>query len=529
MNALCMIDLCLEQLMPRISEQQRSDILRLHLVEKWPVGTIATQLGVHHSSVERIISQAGMPKVERAKGPSIIDPYLPFIHQTLEQYPTLSAARLYQMVSERGYPGGPSHFRQWVAQIRPRKPPEAYLRLKTFPGEQAQVDWGHFGHLQVGRARRELMAFVMVLSYSRMIYLQFYHNAQMASFLNGHVNAFAALGVPRVVLYDNLKSAVLQRHGRGIHFNDQLLDLSAHYRFEPRPVAVRRGNEKGRVERAIRYIRDNFFAARDFDDLPSLNDQAREWCADKAAHRPCPGNPDLTVADAFEQERAALQPLPETRFDCDDALDVQAGKTPYVRYDLNDYSIPHEFVRQTLQVRATAQQVRIYNATACLATHPRCYDKGRHIADPQHIDALRRFKGNSARHSGQHRLYQQAPDSEVFLQHNVELGHRLSQSVRLLTRWLDQYGNTALVKALQEALAQSCYHTDGVLQILERHREQHQIPVPLSIQLPDKALDHSPLSPASLKAYDRLVAVDTGAGDPDEPCHTLPAGDAPDD
>ena len=235
--------------------------------------------------------------------------------------------------------------------------------------------------------------------------------------------------------------------------------------------------------------------------------------------------------DAFEQERAALQPPPETGFDCDDALDVQAGKTPYVRYDLNDYSIPHEFVRQTLQVRASPQQVRIYNATACLATHPRCYDKGQHIADPQHIDALRRFKSNSARHSGQHRLYQQAPDSEVFLQHNVELGHRLSQSVRLLTRWLDQYGNTALVKALQEALAQSCYHTDGVLQILERHREQHQRPVPLSIQLPDKALDHSPLSPASLDAYDRLVAVDTGADDddPDEPCNAIPAGATPDD
>jgi len=128
--------------MPRLSEQQRADILRLHLVEKWPVGTIATQLGIHHFSVERIISQAGMPKVERAKGPSIIDLYLPFIHETLEQYPTLSAARIYQMVCERGYPGGPSHLRQWIAQLRPRKTPEAYLRLHTLPGEQAQMDWG---------------------------------------------------------------------------------------------------------------------------------------------------------------------------------------------------------------------------------------------------------------------------------------------------------------------------------------------------------------------------------------------------
>jgi len=200
--------------MPRLSEQQRADILRLHLVEHWPVGTIASQLGTHHSTVERIISQAGMPKVERAKGPSIIDAYLPFIHETLECYPTLSAARIYQMVCERGYPGGPSHFRQWIAQLRPRKTPEAYLRLQTLPGEQAQMDWGSFGYLQVGRARRRLMAFVMVLSYSRRIFLRFYHDAQMASFLHGHVQAFEVLGAPRVVLYDNLKSAVLTRYGK---------------------------------------------------------------------------------------------------------------------------------------------------------------------------------------------------------------------------------------------------------------------------------------------------------------------------
>lgn len=109
-----------------INEQLRSNILRYHFVEHWRVGTIATQLGVHHSSVERIISQAGMPKIERAKRASIIDPYLPFIHDTLAQYPKLSAARLYQMVQSRGYNGGPSHFRQWIAQLRPRKVPEAH-------------------------------------------------------------------------------------------------------------------------------------------------------------------------------------------------------------------------------------------------------------------------------------------------------------------------------------------------------------------------------------------------------------------
>ncbi len=110
------------------------------------------------------------------------------------------------------------------------------------------------------------MAFVMVLSWSRQIFLRFYLNQQMESFLRGHVAAFEAWqGLPRVLLYDNLKSAVLERQGDAIRFHPTLLALSAHYRFEPRPVAVARGNEKGRVERAIRYIRDNFFAGRHFN------------------------------------------------------------------------------------------------------------------------------------------------------------------------------------------------------------------------------------------------------------------------
>ena len=490
--------------MARLNEQQRADILRLHLVELWPVGTVASQLGIHHSTVERIISQAGMPKVERAKGPSIIDPYLPLIHETLQQYPTLSAARIYQMACERGYPGGSSHFRQWIAQLRPRKTPEAYLRLQTLPGEQAQMDWGSFSYLQIGRAKRRLMAFVMVLSYSRRIFLRFYHDAQMASFLHGHVQAFEVLGVPRVVLYDNLKSAVLKRYGKQIEFNPKLLELSAHYRYEPRPVAVARGNEKGRVERAIRYIRDNFFAARTITDLDSLNEQAAHWCAEIASRRPCPQDTDITIAEAFERERSELRSTPEHPFDCDDAAVVSIGKTPYARYDLNDYSVPHEYVRRELNIRASPSQVRIMDADQLLAVHPRSYDKRQVIEDAQHISELKLAKRKATHHNTQYRLLQQAPGAEPFLQHNLKRGHRLARSLRELNEWLDQYGAPSLEQALQSALEQRCYHTSGVLQILEQQREQQQLPVPLTGALPAKAREQTPFTPTSLHSYQSL-------------------------
>ena len=225
-----------------------AQILRFYHAEKWTIGTIARQLHIHNGVVRRVLAQAGLPKTGRPTRQSLIDPYLPFIRQTLETFPALTASRLYGMVRERGYQGRPDHFRHLISCHRPRRKAEAYLRLRCLPGEQGQVDWAHFGRLEIGRAQRPLMAFVMVLSHSRQIFLRFFPDARMESFLRGHVAAFHAWGgVPRVLLYDNLKSVVLERRGDAIRFHPTLLNFAAHYRYEPRPVAVARGNEKACV------------------------------------------------------------------------------------------------------------------------------------------------------------------------------------------------------------------------------------------------------------------------------------------
>jgi len=125
-----------------ISEDITAKILRYYHVEKWRVGTIAHQIGVHHTTVDRVLKQSGVTKRPRNKRGSVIDPFLPFILHTLEKFPKLTSSRLYDMVKERGYPGGPDHFRYLISLHRPRKVPEAYHRLKTLKGEQAQVDWG---------------------------------------------------------------------------------------------------------------------------------------------------------------------------------------------------------------------------------------------------------------------------------------------------------------------------------------------------------------------------------------------------
>lgn len=487
-----------------ISKEIEAKILRYHFVEKWLVGTIATQLGIHHSVVDRVLSQAGMPKVERSPRSSIIDPYLPFIIETLESFPTLTAARLYDMASQRGYPGGPSLFRQRISQLRPRKQPEAYLRLKTLPGEQAQVDWGHFGHLQIGKAKRPLMAFVMVLSWSRQIFLRFYLNAQMESFLRGHVSAFEAWnGLPQVLLYDNLKSAVLERQGDAIRFHPTLLALSAHYRFEPRPVAVARGNEKGRVERAIRYIRDNFFAGRHWQTLDELNTQADEWCQGTSANRRCPQNQELLVKEAFLQEQPHLLTLPDNPFNTRERQTVRAQKTPYIRFDLNDYSIPHQQVQKTLHVDADLQQVRILANDTLIAQHTRSFAKGEQIEQEEHINALWLKKTHARYHRGQDRLSQASSHVDALLQQSSERGHVLKTTVRLLNQLLDDYGRHELHEALAEALKQCSPYPQAVQQILERRRDEKRQPPPLAVVVPDK-VKHYSVKPASLAVYDKL-------------------------
>lgn len=480
-------------------------IVRLRTAEKWRVGTIARQLRVHRDTVRRVLAQHGMPVPAGPLRPSRIDPFRGFILATLDTYPSLTAARLYAMVCERGYRGSGEHFRHCIATLRPRPAAEAYLRLRTLPGEQAQVDWGHFGHLQIGRARRPLMAFVMVLSHSRQIFLRFFLSAAMDAFLGGHVLAFAAFGgVPRVLLYDNLKSAVLERHADAIRFNPALLALAGHYHYEPRPVAVARGNEKGRVERAIRYVRESFFAARSFTDLADLNAQAAAWCSGPAAQRRWPEDEDLCVGQAFQAERGSLMALPGNEYPSAQRVAVQVGKTPYVRFDLNDYSVPHTHVRRTLSVLADEQQVRIFDGMQELACHVRSWDRRAQIEQAAHVQELVERKRQARAHRACDRLAQAAPASTELLRQAAERGHNLGSITAELMRLLDRYGAAALQAALLDALARGVPHPNAVRLALERARERSGQPPALALALPEHVTRRdAPVRSHALASYDR--------------------------
>jgi hypothetical protein len=262
---------------------------------------------------------------------------------------------------------------------------------------------------------------------------------------------------------------------------------------------------KGRVERSIRYIRESFFAARPWRDLEDLNAQAEAWCWGQAADRPCPEDRALSVREVFAQEKPQLLALPDNPFATDEREEVQVGKTPYVRFDGNDYSVPHTYTRRTLTVVASPTEVRILDGMNLIARHPRSYDKGEQIETPEHIAELVAFKHQARRHRGQDRLARAAPNSRELLTQAAERGDNLGSITATLLRLLDRYGAAELEAAIAEALTRGVPHPNAVRLGLERRREQREQAPPLAVKLPeDQRIRDLVVRPHDLDDYDNL-------------------------
>jgi transposase len=498
-----------------IDRERIAEIRRLHLAEHWPVGTIAAELGVHHETVENALLDRPQPRLVR---PSRLDPYVEFMRETLDKHPRLRATRVFQMIQGRGYTGSARQVRRKVAQLRPRGVKEAFLRRRTFPGEEGQVDWGSFGRLRIGSADRPLNCFVLALSYSRNFYLEFFLDQIMESFLRGHDHALRDLGgVPRLLLFDNLRSAVLERHGEAVHFNPRLIEAASHYHFEPRACRPFRGNEKGGVERHIRYIRESFFAARTITTLERLNREALEWRDGVALLRRWPGDDRRTVADAFAEEQRLLLPLPEHPLDTDQLVPVCARKTIYVRFDKNDYTIPPKAVGEPLSLVASQTTVRILRGSDEIARHRRSYDRHERVEDPAHIEALLADKQAARGSVPCTRLLGAVPEAEEFLEAAFRKGESVAQYTGKLLLLLDDYGAPELRAAIQEALQKTTPRISSVAYILGKRRRLSRRVTPLAVDLsrrPDLAELY--VKPHDPGVYDQLAEPPKGEDDDDD-------------
>ncbi|MGH2702584.1 MAG: IS21 family transposase [Actinomycetota bacterium] len=494
-----------------IDAELDAEIRRLHFAEHWKVGTIASNLGVHPDAVRRALRLGERKRPTQHPRPRMIDPFLPMVRETLERYPRLRATNIHAMLRERGFTGSARQVRRAVRELRPRRA-EAYLRLRAFPGEEAQADWADFGSISVGRGQRRLSAFVMTLSYSRALYVEFFLDQKTENFLFGHQRAFEHFGgVPRAVRIDNLRSAVLERRGAEVRFHPRYLELAGWYHFQPRPCRPARGNEKGRVERSIGFLRESFFAGRSVTTVADLNRAVRRWCDEVAARRRWPDNSQQTVQSMFEEEQPRLLALPEHPLQIAHQCMVVSGKTIYVRFDSNDYSIHPSVVGKDLSLVATDTLIRLLDGSVEIARHARSWDRGERVTDPAHARAVLEQKSQGLGHSGRTPLEVVVPEATAFVDAAFADGqHGTAAILNRLSNLLSLYGSSALAAALREALSRGTPTLSSVDYLIEQQRRAARRHPPLPVDLgerPDLAALH--VRPHALGDYDQLTMQPT--------------------
>jgi transposase len=470
-----------------VAQTARSLALHPRTVAKW-------------AAVEQFRARAGVPRASK------LDPFKGQIVRWLDAHP-YSTQQIFQRLREAGYDAGISIVKDYVHRIRPRHQ-TAFLKLDFAVGECAQVDWGEWGTIAVGSTRRRLSFFLMVLCYSRLMYLEFTVSQQMEFFLACHENAFAAFGgVPRRLMVDNLKSAVLQRLvGIAPVFNPKYLDFSRHWGFEISPCNVRAGNEKGRVENGVGFVKKNLLAGLELPDFAAMHPAATVWLdtvANVRIHRETHQRP----IDRFEDERAHLLPLNPADFDLARVCLVRATKQFRVPLDSNHYTVPSHYAGQRLTLKANADRVCIYDRDQLVARHPRSMDRHQHIEDPDHEKQLLAQRTSAREQRLVVNFLALSPRAQAYREGLEAKRVNARVHLRKILALAELHGKEAVARALDDGQELQAFSAEYIANILSARRRIG--PEPAALQLTRRAdLLELELPEPDLSIYDRTQGDD---------------------
>jgi transposase len=480
-----------------------AEIRRLFFAEHWKVGTITEQLGLHRDTVLRV---TGLDSPRRVTPPRERDApvaaFAGFIAETLERYPRLRATRLFDMVKARGYKGSVRTLRRYVLGVRPVARRGAFLRLEPFVGEQAQVDWAFIGEREVPGGRRGLWLFVMVLSWSRMLFAECVWDLTAASLRRSLIRAHTFFGgSPRQWLFDNPRTIVLGRQGDTARFHPTVVEMSAAFFTQARLCTVRAPQEKGRVERAVRYLRDRFLAGREVRDVAQGNRELVEFLRDVAPARPHPRLPERTVGHAFAEERTKLLALPDPMPSCEQLVPASIDGTAFARFDTNLYSVPHVWAGRTLTIAADDARVRLLDGSTEVASHARSWGRRQVFEERAHRATLIAQRHAAKDLKGRDRLRAEVPGIDALLARWVASGRNLGNAVARTIVALDLYGPEALRVAVAEAIARGTEDPGALGLVCEQQRRAARQPVPTPVRFGEHVRD-ADVIPHDLGGYD---------------------------
>jgi transposase len=465
------------------------------------VPQIAAELALDVKTVAKWIERPTYQARQAAKRASKLDSFKGHIVAQLERHP-YTAQQLLQQLRTQGYTGGYSILKEYVRLVRPVRKP-AFLMLEFAPGECAQVDWGSLGSVAVGATRRRLSFFVMVLCHSRLMYVEFTVMEGMEHFLSCHRRALEYLGgSPLKVMIDNLKVGVLEHpRGEAARFNPRYLDFAAHYGFTPVACQVAKGNEKGRVESGVGYVKKNFLNGLDIPSFAAVNPAARQWL-DTVANVRLHGETRCKPVERFLQEKPLLRPLPAVSYDCAVIRSVGANACCRVVLDTNRYTIPHLYASQKLTLKLYPDQLLLYHHEKLVATHPRCYDRRQDIRNPDHIQDLLVHRQRARQQTYLQAFLSLGSQADLYARRLQEKRLNAPHHIQKIVALSQIYGLDPTARALSDALAYEAYGCEYIANILEQRQRQSPAPSPLHLTRRQDLLELD-LPPADLNLYEK--------------------------
>ena len=462
---------------------------------------VAAIMGLSYKTVNKWLNENRYRMRKSSERSSKLDPFKNQILQMLEKYP-YSAAQILLRIKENGFDGGYTIVKDYVRKVRPPKT-KAYLMLSFAPGECAQVDWGSYGSVNVGSTSRRLSFFVMVLCYSRLMYVEFTVSQTMEHFLACHQNAFGFFGcVPKKIMVDNLKSAVLRRIvGQAPVFNPKYFDFANHYGFSIAACNVGAGNEKGRVENGVGYVKKNFLAGLDIPDFAAIHPAARHWLATVANVR-IHGKTRQKPIERFEKERSFLNPLPANAFDIATVSQVRASSQFRVTLDANRYSVPAEYAAARLTLKTYPDRLCVYSENQLIARHVRSYDRHQDFEDPDHPRQLLIQRKKARDQKIYMRFLTLSPKAEQYYNKLEQRRMNPKHHVQKIVALSEIYDPDAVARALEDAFTFQAFSCEYIANLLEQRSRCLPEPGALHLTRSEDLLDIDIEQP-DLSIYER--------------------------
>ena len=480
------------------------NIKQLHDQDGLKVSQISDKLNLDPRTVVRWLDcERFQPRQNNGRS-SILDPFKSEIKRMIEKHP-YTATQAFQFLQEQGYPGGYNTVKRYVRVIRPKRSP-AFLKLSFAPGECAQVDWGSFGSVAVGETRRRLSIFVMVLCYSRLLYVEFTVSQTMEHWLACHQNAFDFFGgVPSRIMVDNLKSAVIRRIvGQAPVFNSTYLDFARHWGFDISACNVRKGNEKGIVESGVGYVKKNFLKGLEIKDFRHLQPAGRKWM-DTICNVRIHGETKKPPLDLFNGEKVSLQPLPANTYDIGVVKQVRASSQFRVTIDTNRYSVPAQYAGAALTMKLYPDRICLYHQEKLIARHVRCYDRHRDFEDPDHPKPLLEQRRKAKNQLVIKRFMMLSPLAVDYYQALENKRMNPLVHVRKIVALSEIFGIDAVRRAMEDAFSFQAFSSEYIANILEQQKKVPVQPAALQLTRREDLLDLEVQAP-DMNIYERNIS-----------------------